>query len=396
MKRKGNSLVFLLVVLFVLAGARMVLSQTKEMFSGVVLGENSNSSDKDKKDNKDDKDNNERANNHDTVVPTTAVAPVTATLTPIEVPTTIITPTIIITPEPTVAISEELDSTSPSSTTNSEPSGSPTTIQESASVNIPVEVKSSSGNVVTTTTAVDRSTGETVRQIISKFGVNTPAATARLAAPALKTTVKAVEEKTAGEILRELETLPSQTGGPQVRLRYKFVNGQMTLVGETDTGEETLLSVSESASVMSKLARSAALEVKPGGSGELVFTKGQIRAVTELSLLVDLRTNLLTTETSTGIKTVPLLPDESIKIAFASRVVDGVYPKKNNAEISFSEAKNGRLVYQIDGLSKRKLFGLIPMTLRETALVDAANGLVSQPDKSLGKLLVELVAFPIR
>lgn len=394
----GRSLALLLVVLFVLTGTQMGLSLVRDYSRGTVLGENSNSSDKDKKDNKDnkdDKDDNERSNNHDTVVPTTAVAPITATSTPIKVPTTITTPTIIITPEPTVAISEELDSTSPS-TTNSEPSGSPTTIQESASVNIPVEVKSSSGNVVTTTTAVDRGTGETVRQIISKFGINTPAATVELAAPALKTTVKAVEEKTAGEILRELETLPSQTGGPQVRLRYKFVNGQMTLVGETDTGEETPLSMSESAGIMSKLARSAALEVKPGGSGELVFTKGQIRAVTELSLLVDLRTNLLTAETSTGIKTVPLLPDESIKIAFASRVVDGVYSKKNNAEISFSEAENGRLVYQIDGLSKRRLFGLIPMTIRETALVDAANGQVSQPDKSLGKLLVELVAFPIR
>lgn len=378
MKRKGNSLVLLLVVLFVLTGARMVLSQTKEMFSGVVLGENSNSSDKDKKDNKDNKDDNddnERANEHDTVVPTVTPAEVSTEMT------VVATPTIIITPEPP-------------STTIPTPAGSGQTT--GSAVGTSVEVKSGNGVVITTTNVVDQSTGETVKQIISKFGVGTSPAPAKLATPALKMTVKAVEEKTAGEILRELESLPSQTGGPQVRLRYKFVNGQMTLVGETDTGEETLLSVSESARVMSKLARSAALEVKPGGSGELVFTKGQIRAVTELSLLVDLRTNLLTTETSTGIKTVPLLPDEATKIAFASKVVDGVYPKKNNAEISFSEAKNGRLVYQIDGLSKRKLFGLIPMTLRETALVDAANGLVSQPDKSLGKLLVELVAFPMK
>lgn len=376
----GRSLALLLVVLFVLTGAQMGLSLVRDYSNGMVLGEDSHSSnsDKDKKDNKDKNDDNKGGNKRDSVVTTIPTAVVTSTVTSIP---TAITPTVIITPVPTTP------------TTVVQSGGQVTTIRVD---NAPVEVKSSSGNVVTTTTAVDRSTGETVRQIISKFGVNTPAATARLAAPALRTTVKAVEEKTAGEILRELETLPSQTGGSQVRLRYKFVNGQMTLVGETDTGEETPLSMSESASVMSKLARSAALEVKPGGSGELVFTKGQIRAVTGLSLLVDLRTNLLTAETSTGIKTVPLLPDESIKIAFASRVVDGVYSKKNNAEISFSEAENGRLVYQIDGLSKRKLFGLIPMTIRETALVDAANGQVSQPDKSLGKLLVELVAFPIR
>lgn len=381
MKRKGNNLVFfgrslalLLVMFFVLTGTQIGLSLVRDYSNGMVLGEDSHSSnsnsDKDKKDNKDNKDKNDDnkgGNKRDSVVTI--------------IPTAVVTSTVIITPVPTTP------------TTVVQSGGQVTTIRVD---NAPVEVKSSSGNVVTTTTAVDRSTGETVRQIISKFGVNTPPATARLAAPALKTTVKAVEEKTAGEILRELETLPSQTGGSQVRLRYKFVNGQMTLVGETDTGEETPLSMSESASVMSKLARSAALEVKPGGSGELVFTKGQIRAVTGLSLLVDLRTNLLTAETSTGIKTVPLLPDESIKIAFASRVVDGVYPKKNNAEISFSEAENGRLVYQIDGLSKRRLFGLIPMTIRETALIDAANGQVSQPDKSLGKLLVELIAFPIK
>lgn len=352
----------------------MGLSLVRNYSNGMVLGEDSHSSnsnsDKDKKDNKDNKDKNDDnkgGNKRDSVVTI--------------IPTAVVTSTVIITPVPTTP------------TTVVQSGGQVTTIRVD---NAPVEVKSSSGNIVTTTTAVDRGTGETVRQIISKFGINTPPATVGPAAPALKTTVKAVEEKTAGEILRELETLPSQTGGSQVRLRYKFVNGQMTLVGETDTGEETPLSMSESASVMSKLARSAALEVKPGGSGELVFTKGQIRAVTGLSLLVDLRTNLLTAETSTGIKTVPLLPDESIKIAFASRVVDGVYPKKNNAEISFSEAENGRLVYQIDGLSKRKLFGLIPMTIRETALVDAANGQVSQPDKSLGKLLVELIAFPIK
>lgn len=375
MKRKendsvffGRSLVFLLIVLFVLTGAQMVLSQAKEMLPGAVLGE----------------DSNEREGKHEaaTVTPTVAAPITVVTTTPAEVSTemtVVATPTIVITPEPT---------------TFPTPAGSG---QATEPVSPSVEVKSSNGVVITTTNVVDQSTSETVRQIISKFGISTAPVPTGLVAPTLKAAVKVMEERTAGEILRELAVLlPSRVEGPQVRLRYKFVNGRMTLVGETDTGQETLLSASESASIIGKLARSAALDVKPGGLGESVFTKGQIRAVTELPLLVDLRTNLLMTETSTGIKTVPLLPDEAIKIVFASGVVDGVYPKKSNAEIEFTEAENGRLVYQIEGLSKRKLFGLIPITLRETALVDTANGQVSQPDKSLGKLLVELMAFPMK
>ena len=89
------------------------------------------------------------------------------------------------------------------------------------------------------------------------------------------------------------------------------------------------------------------------------------------------------------------MPDEAIKIAFASRVVDGIYPKKISAEIEFREAENGRLIYQINGLSKRKLFGMLPITLRETAVIDTSNGQVSQPEKSLGKLLLELIALPV-
>jgi len=418
----GRSVVLLLVVLFSLTGMQMLVSQVG--LSGVVLGDKS------------DDHEQQTISPTMTVAPTHMVtvaptqAPVTASPTnqptaatakpfyyapaaPVEAPagavtnptaspasavatpvtTPVITatvqapattagislPTIIITPEPTIAVVVQ-------------PSAPGTPVPVSA----PVEVRSSSGNVITTTNVVDRSTNETVRQIIGKFGITTAPARAPRIVPKLQSVVKVVEEKTAGEIQRELASLPSQTGAPQVRLRYKFLNGQMVLVGETDTGQETPLASNESASIIGRLARSEALDVKPGGVGEMVFTKGQIRAETELPLLVDLRTNLLTTETSTGIKTVPLLPDEAIKIAFASKVVDGVYQKKSSAEIGFKEAENGRLVYEIDGLSKRKLFGLIPFILKETALVDAGNGRVTQSDKSLGQLLVELVAFPIK
>lgn len=376
MKQKGVTL--LLVALFILTGARLVLVQIGRYQAGRVLGEE----DRGNKGGRSDEHRN-NGSSRLTIPTLTVVVEPTVTQTPIATatiapPTTVITPTVIITPEPT---------------TTTQPAFEGTTV---APVSVPVEVRSSSGSVVTTTNVVDRSVNETVRQIISKFGITTAPAPVSAIAPTLKTAVTAMEEKMAGEILRDLATLPSQTGAREVRLRYKFVNGQMALVGETDTGQEMPLSALESASIIGKLARSAALEVKPGGSGQMIFTKGQIRAETELPLLVDLVTNLLTTETSTGIKTVPLLPDEAIKIAFASRVVDGVYPKKSNAEIAFTEAENGRLVYEIDGLSKRKLFGLVPLTLRETVLVDTANGQVTQPDKSLGKLLVELIAFPVK
>jgi len=376
----GKSIALLLVALFGLAGVQMVLTQLRES-AGLVLGES-----------------NEGQGKlwNKTVTPTpnvappsvlppppvttvapTTVAPPTTVVTPTQTPTVapVVTPTVIITPEPTPMPAQIFGGYTPP-------------------ISAPVEVKSNSGVVITTTNVVDRSTNEIVRQIINKIGITTAPAPARVVPPTIKTAVKAVEQKTAGEILRELATLPSQSGSPQVRLRYKFVNGVMTLVSETDTGQEKVLSASESATIIGQLTRSAALEVRPGGSGEMIFTKGQIRAVTELPLLVDLRTNLLTTETSTGIKTVPLLPDEAIKIAFASRVLDGVYPKKSNAEIVFSEAENGHLQYEIAGMSKRKLFGLIRLALNETALVDAGNGQVTQPDKSLGQLLVELIALP--
>jgi hypothetical protein len=358
----------------------MVLSEFSPKTKGVVLGEESG--------NKSQRENRNKHNETTSVEeepPVVTVAPPpevdqpsAGTEVPVEVvtvaPTEAVTPTptIIITPQPTQATTTSDDRTQTATT----------------------EVQSSSGVVVTTTSRVDRSTSETVRQIARKLGIRTAVPTTEVAAPVIKQAVKVVEEKTAAEILAELSSVRGETSVKEVRLRYRFVNGRMTLVGETDTGQESPLTPSESASILARLQRAAALAVAADAPGEMVFTKGQIRAVTNLPLLVDLKTNLLTTETSTGIRAVPLLPDEAIKIAFASRVVDGIYPKKTTAEIEFKEAENGRLIYQINGLSKRKLFGILPITLKETAVIDTSNGQVSQPEKSFGKLLLELIAIP--
>ena len=334
-----------------------------------------------------------------TAAPTAATVDVSAsidvTATPTVVPTArgaLAAPVRIITPQP----SPEIIIQQQDNTTQQTNSYKVFSVDDST----PVVVRNNAGSVVTTTRQIDRSTTETVRQIIKKIGIpqQVPATAEKTieAAPVLQQVDKVVEERTAGEILGELSKIQTQSGESASRLRFKFINGVMSFVGETPTGQEANISASDSANLVARLERGTALSVIPGKTGEYIFTKGDIRAATDLPLLVDLNNSLLTTETSTGIKTIPLFPDEAIKIAFASRAVDGIYTDKLNSEITFIEAPNGHLVYQINGLSKRKIFGLIPLSLNETAYVDSGNGQVTQPEKSLGQLLVELVAFPAK
>src|SRR3989344_9389360 len=377
----GRSLVLLLVALFGLTGAQMVVYQIGEVRRGVVLSENDSNVGPDNSGTTPGHNRDEPAADvTQTVTPAVTVAPATflpadsgleqlvvttpaptetpaptptasqsggqATISVTAAPTTVTMPTIVITPGPIQTTTTSGDGTQTTTMTTTSSGGTQTTTTSSGGVQTTTtQVQSSTGAVVTTTTAVDRSTGETVRQIVRKFGIRTAPPSVPTVAPEIKEAVRVVEEKTAGEILSQLSSIRGETDIEEVRLRYRFVNGKMTLVGETDTGQESLLTASESASILARLQRSAAPAVFSDAPGEMVFSKGEVRAVTELPLLVDLRTNLLTTETSTGIKTVPLLPDEAIKIAFASKVVDGIYPKKSSAEIEFKEADNGRLIY---------------------------------------------------
>ncbi len=367
----------MLVLLFVLTGAQMGLSLVADYGRGVVLGdEDEHSSNKGNKNNWSGSSFEGSSYNQPTAMPT-------------ETPVILVTeaPTVIVTIEPTLTVAPTEEATVAPTPT------SPTATEEQP----PTSSTATQESTVTTTlqvNTIDRSTGETVRQIIKKFtpkAVPTPTPTA---APVK--VEKVIPEKTANEILSILAAGQSEGEGgtvPEERLRYQVSAKGLVFVGETATGQRRNLSASESETIRQQLERSTALAVekKDGGS---VFTKGQTWALTELPLLIDLKTSSLTTETSTGIKAVAILPDEAIKSALASEAIDGVIPKAGKAEIEMKEAENGRLVYQVEGITKRKILGLIGVTLNETVLVDIQTGRLSVPEKELGRLLYELIALP--
>ena len=341
----------------------MGLSVVRDYSKGTVLGEESDSNDNDKKES-----NwwwNKREN--------TPTATVTAT-----------------SEESSSATPEESAPTATAATSEESPSVPPS--EESAPTVTPTQSTSGESSSATPEESAP-SAGETVRTILRQIGL--PVRVTPTPAPVPEViTVKeeVINERSVGEILKELEATVGTGVQRQARLRFRATDGAVGLVVEVRSGQSYPLATEESAKISDALRQGSGLSVGRAAA-ELVVNRGTAKAATSLPLLVDLDSNTLTVETSIGIKTVAILPDTAVTRALAAGALTAVNPE----QIELVERDDGKIAYRMSGQVGRKLFGFFDIKAEKTVDVSAESGRVlpSLTD-SLGATLFNLVAPPAR
>ncbi len=356
----GRSLALLLVMLFVLTGARMSLFVVTDYEKGTVLGEESDSK------NKESKEDGKRKNRQENIFP--VVQPMAA---PSLTPATLDESAVIATPLAT-----------PTQTVETAPVGS----EQSTT---PTPARAVERGVTTTAP----SAGETVRTILHKIGIpikTTPTPVRQPEVVSVKEEV--INERQAGEILKELELTAGTGIQRQVRLRFQTTEGGVGLVAETRNGQGYPLASEESVKISDALRQGSGLSVGGGTTTELEVSRGTTKAVTSLPLLVDLDSNTLMVETSLGIKSVAILPDTAV-----ARALEAGALMRADPEIKLIEREDGKIAYRISGGRGRRLLGLIGINSIHRIDVSAESGRVlPELTGSLGETLFDLVAPPTR
>ena len=361
----------------------MGLSLVRDYSRGTVLGEESDSNNKES-----NKWWNKRENTPTATVTLTATPTTPEESAPTAEPTLTATPTeVTVSPTPTAATSEELPSVPPSE--ESAPTVTPTQSTSGESSSATPEESAPQ----TTTTTTSPSVGETVRTILRQIGL--PVRVTPTPAPVPEViTVKeeVINERSVGEILKELEATVGTGVQRQARLRFRATDGAVGLVVEVRSGQSYPLATEESAKISDALRQGSGLSVGRAAA-ELVVNRGTAKAATSLPLLVDLDSNTLTVETSIGIKTVAILPDTAVTRALAAGALMAVNPE----QIELVERDDGKIAYRMSGQVGRKLFGFFDIKAEKTVDVSAESGRVlpSLTD-SLGATLFNLVAPPAR
>ena len=353
----GRSVALLLVMLFVLTGTQMGLSLVQDYSRGTVLGEESD---------EDDKENKKWWNKYKNVSPTAT-------------PTAAPTPTSVTSEEPpAVSPSEEPAPTGEPSITT-EPTPTQVTPGESASTPPPEADQPLAG-----------SASETVRTFLKQIGLPVSVKPTPPPIPE-KITVKeeVINERQAGEILKELETAAGLGVQREARLRFVISNGRVGLRAEFKAGQGIVLATEEAAKISETLRLGSGLRVDRGSDTELVFSRGTVRASTNLPLLVDLDSNSLMVETSIGIKNVAVLPDT----AAAKAVAEGALTDVEGRAMNLIERDDGKIAYRMSGQVGRKLFGFFDIKAEKSVDVSAESGRVlpSLTD-SLGATLFNIMA----
>lgn len=186
-------------------------------------------------------------------------------------------------------------------------------------------------------------------------------------------------EKIKTEVKEGRTRVDVYSGG--VKVRYEIRDGRVIIKAETEEGED--VSEQELFKIEGRLDR-AGIKVATEG-GKLVVARGEIGALSNFPLQVDLNTNQLIASSSAGSKTLTVLPDQAVQNMLATNVISRLDPTllqqaaqtggltSVSGVITLGE-RNGVPVYEIAGLRDQRLLGFIPITTPIKVIVSAETG----------------------
>lgn len=162
------------------------------------------------------------------------------------------------------------------------------------------------------------------------------------------------------------------------------------------TGTEDLQNTTDDLQKINNDLQDSGVEVGTSEAHGFTIKKGDVEAETHFPLSVDPTTHTLTVTTPAGTKEVTILPDKAVQNVLQKRLLDSI---ENQATASGSVQKvaltevNNEPVFQINGVSNKKVLGLFPVSFAKTAFVSTQTGQVIKVDETFLDKLLEALSF---
>ncbi len=225
-----------------------------------------------------------------------------------------------------------------------------------------------------------------------------------------KVEIKLTEQKTETE-LPEADRIRIETKdgtsriditSGKIKTRLEVEDDKVVVKAEQEDGTEVELGEDSIAKIDDKLEKDD-IRVATAGASKFLVQKGNTGAVTDFPVSVNLATNTLFVNTPNGQKEITVLPEQAIQNLIKAKVLSGLGTKPTvvggntnvssvNQLVTLSE-KNGIPVYDINGVSDQKLFGIIPVKIDKNVVVSAETGNALSIDQSFGSKFLDAISF---
>lgn len=179
-----------------------------------------------------------------------------------------------------------------------------------------------------------------------------------------------------------------ETEGDKVRIKAEQENED-----EVELEDEALEEVN-------KALEEEAITVGTDSAKRLVIERKNVEAQTHFPLSIDLATKSLIVTTPAGVKTVTVLPDAAVANLIDKRIItDVVNASDSAATLPFGASRielkdlDNKLVFEVKGIRKKKLLGLLPVSIAKTAFVSAENGDLVQVNESVFNRFLDALSF---
>jgi hypothetical protein len=191
-----------------------------------------------------------------------------------------------------------------------------------------------------------------------------------------------------------------------VHIRLEKRDDRVIIKAETEGGSDDEVELGEQ-SIFKIEDRTDKNEIRvaTGSGNALKFSRNGVAAETEFPLSINVIDNSLVVETSAGLKTVTILPDEAVSALLKANLIDKLLSDSLDEVVtSLSDAGNevnsielgeqdGQLVYEVEGVSEQKLLGIFPVQVKRTVTVSAETSELISVDKSIADRFLDAFSF---
>ena len=179
----------------------------------------------------------------------------------------------------------------------------------------------------------------------------------------------------------------------KLKIKYVIENGKVVLKAEDESGEEVEIE-DEDLEELEQEIEDSGIKVATE-SGRIKFGGNQ-NAITNFPLSINPTTNELIVTTPAGEKIVTILPDQAIANLLATNIVNVIEASESAGTSTAASieltVRDGKVVYEIDGKKKSRLFGFIPVDTKIKAFVSAETGNVVAKQESILSRVVDLLS----
>ncbi len=164
---------------------------------------------------------------------------------------------------------------------------------------------------------------------------------------------------------------------------------QIVVKGQRSDGSEVEIDPEVLTQIKNRLAQNNIQFDSVQGSS--VIERGNIKASTSLPLSINLANNRLIVTTVNGIRTVTVLPDTAVQAILNDQVVSRVQTQGDLIQVSLKDI-SGAPIYEIAGVSDKKILGSLAVRVNKQVWVSAENGQVVQIRENLLNRFLDLIS----